>query len=53
MKVKILGPGCINCLKLELLAAQAAKELGLPLPTLETIKNLLTSITTISRATGS
>jgi hypothetical protein len=75
MKIKILGPGCINCLKLELLVAQAAKDLGLeaeiekvtdnkafsrfnveppalvvnekvlkaglPLPSLETIKNLL------------
>jgi hypothetical protein len=29
MKIKILGPGCVNCLRLELLAAQAAKELGI------------------------
>jgi len=76
MKIKILGPACVNCLKLELLVAQAAKELGLevdiekiierkafskynieppalvvnekvlytglPLPSMETVKNLLT-----------
>jgi hypothetical protein len=28
MEIKILGPSCINCLKLELLTAQALKELG-------------------------
>ncbi|MBI5967034.1 MAG: thioredoxin family protein [Deltaproteobacteria bacterium] len=29
MKIKILGPACVNCLKLELLVAQAVKELDL------------------------
>jgi len=29
MDIKILGPACINCLKLELLVAQALKEAGL------------------------
>jgi hypothetical protein len=29
MDIKILGPACINCLKLELLIAQALKEIGL------------------------
>ena len=29
MEIKILGPACVNCLKLELLVAQAAKEMGL------------------------
>jgi hypothetical protein len=28
MEIKILGPACINCLKLELLVAQALKETG-------------------------
>lgn len=28
MDIKILGPACINCLKLELLVAQALKETG-------------------------
>jgi len=28
MEIKILGPACINCLKLELLVAQALKEMG-------------------------
>ena len=28
MDIKILGPACINCLKLELLVAQALKEMG-------------------------
>jgi len=29
MDIKILGPACVNCLKLELLVAQALKETGL------------------------
>jgi hypothetical protein len=29
MEIKILGPACVNCLKLELLVAQALKEMGL------------------------
>ena len=29
MEIKILGPACVNCLKLELLVAQALKETGL------------------------
>jgi hypothetical protein len=29
MDIKILGPACINCLKLELLVAQTLKEMGL------------------------
>ena len=28
MEIKILGPSCVNCLKLELSVAQALKELG-------------------------
>ena len=28
MEIRILGPACINCLKLELLVAQALKETG-------------------------
>jgi hypothetical protein len=28
MEIKILGPSCVNCLKLELEVAQALKELG-------------------------
>jgi hypothetical protein len=28
MDIKILGPACVNCLKLELLVAQALKETG-------------------------
>ena len=28
MEIKILGPACINCLKLELLVARALKEMG-------------------------
>ena len=28
MEIKILGPACVNCLKLELLVAQAVKETG-------------------------
>ncbi|MEW6374786.1 MAG: thioredoxin family protein [Thermodesulfobacteriota bacterium] len=28
MEIKILGPACINCLKLELLVAEALKETG-------------------------
>jgi len=28
MEIKILGPACINCLKLELLVAQALKDTG-------------------------
>ena len=29
MDIKILGPACINCLRLELLVAQALTEMGL------------------------
>ena len=28
MEIRILGPACVNCLKLELLVAQALKETG-------------------------
>lgn len=28
MEIKILGPSCVNCLRLELSVAQALKELG-------------------------
>jgi len=28
MEIRILGPACVNCLKLELLVAQAMKEIG-------------------------
>lgn len=28
MEIKILGPACVNCLKLELLVAQALKDIG-------------------------
>ena len=28
MEIKILGPACINCLKLEILIAQALKDTG-------------------------
>ena len=28
MEIKILGPSCVNCLKLELSVAQALQELG-------------------------
>jgi hypothetical protein len=28
MEIKILGPSCVNCLKLELSVAEALKELG-------------------------
>jgi hypothetical protein len=28
MEIRILGPACVNCLKLELLVAQALKEMG-------------------------
>jgi hypothetical protein len=28
MEIKVLGPSCVNCLKLELSVAQALKELG-------------------------
>jgi hypothetical protein len=28
MEIRILGPSCVNCLKLELLVAQALKEIG-------------------------
>ena len=28
MEIKILGPSCVNCLKLELYIAQALKDLG-------------------------
>ena len=28
MEIKILGPSCVNCLKLELRVAQALKETG-------------------------
>lgn len=28
MEIKVLGPSCVNCLKLELSIAQALKELG-------------------------
>jgi hypothetical protein len=28
MEIKILGPACINCLKLELLVVQAMREIG-------------------------
>jgi hypothetical protein len=28
MEIKILGPSCVNCLKLELSVAQALKEVG-------------------------
>ena len=28
MDIRILGPACVNCLKLELLVAQALKETG-------------------------
>ena len=28
MEIKVLGPSCVNCLKLELHVAQALKELG-------------------------
>lgn len=29
MKIKVLGPGCANCVNLEKVAKQAASELGL------------------------
>ena len=29
MEIRILGPACVNCLKLELLVAQALKDMGL------------------------
>jgi small redox-active disulfide protein 2 len=29
MEIKVLGPGCANCTKLEELAKQAVKELGI------------------------
>lgn len=28
MEIKVLGPGCANCLKMEEMAKQAVKELG-------------------------
>ena len=28
MEIRVLGPACVNCLKLELLVAQALKETG-------------------------
>jgi small redox-active disulfide protein 2 len=29
MEIKVLGPGCANCLKMEAMTKQAIKELGL------------------------
>ncbi len=29
MEIKVLGPGCVNCHRMEELAKQAAKELGI------------------------
>jgi hypothetical protein len=29
MEIRILGPACVNCLKLELLVAKALKDMGL------------------------
>jgi small redox-active disulfide protein 2 len=29
MEIKVLGPGCANCIKMEELAKQAVKELGI------------------------
>jgi small redox-active disulfide protein 2 len=29
MEIKVLGPGCANCLKMEEIAKQAVKELGI------------------------
>ena len=32
MEIKVLGDGCYNCLKLELLVGQVLEELELPVP---------------------
>ena len=39
MEIKILGPACINCLKLELLVAQALKEMGLEAEILKIVED--------------
>lgn len=37
MKIKILGPSCANCLKLELLVMQTLQELGIREATVEKV----------------
>lgn len=32
MEIKVLGPGCANCTKMEEMAKQAVKELGIEAP---------------------
>ena len=32
MEIKVLGPGCANCQKLEKITVEALKELGIPDP---------------------
>ena len=39
MEIRILGPACINSLKLELLVAQALKEMGLEAEILKIVED--------------
>jgi len=39
MEIRILGPACVNCLKLELLVAQALKEIGLEAKILKIVED--------------
>ncbi len=43
MEIKVLGPGCANCQKLEKLTGEAAKELGItdPLIKVSDMKEIL------------
>lgn len=39
MEIRVLGPSCVNCLKLELLVAQALKEIGLEAKILKIVED--------------
>jgi hypothetical protein len=43
MEIKVLGPGCANCIKLEKVVGEAVKELGIidPVQKVSDIKEML------------